>query len=138
MRKIALLVALFTGFVLVACDNESEKMEAEHVDNPVMLYKTVGIEECEYDNRYGGKSSGAVRLEGDDLAKAIAFLGKRYDGVTAVLYINAPEADEDRRGQPALLPLIQENGKYCALGVAGSYSVPLFLELEEKYQEQVQ
>ena len=135
---VLILAAVAVWTVLFLYKDEIKQAEAKYADNPVTLYQTAGIKACGYDNRHKGKLSGAVRLKGDDLAKAIAFLEKRYNDITAVLYINAPEASEQSRGQPALLPLRLEDGKYCALGLAGSYSVPLFLELEGKYQGQIQ
>lgn len=139
-----ILIAIVAVWTLISNDNKrrAEQTEAMYADNPVMLYRTVGIKDCEYDSRYKGELSGSVRLEGDDLRLAISFLEESVEkslrGATTVLYINRPEVSERDRGQPALLPLKKQGDRYCALGVVGSYSVALFLELEKKYQAQIQ
>lgn len=133
---LAFVIGTFSSDVYV---NDIKQVEVKYVNNPVILYQTVGIKECGYDNRHKGKRSGAVLLKGDDSARAITFLGTKFGkGITTVLYINAPEANKQRRGQPALLALVElKGGVYCSLGIAGSYSIPLFLEFEKKYQDQI-
>ena len=126
-------------------ENAIKETEMKYANDPVMLYQTVGIKDCgEYTSRNKGERSGAVRLYGKDLTKAKNFLeGKFLDDypaleIEAVLYVNAPEATEDRLGQPALLPLAREGGIYCALGIAGSYGVEPFVGFRKKYQEQIE
>lgn len=119
---------------------EIESMEKQYASDPVMLYKTVGIKECEYDSRINGERSGAVLLEGDDLVRAVEYLRRHYgDGIEAVLYINAPEANQVRHGQPALLPLKKKDGVYCSVGgPAGSHDMQPFVDFAKKYQSQIE
>jgi hypothetical protein len=106
-----------------------------YADDPAMLYKTVGIKECGYETIYKIEKTPAVLIHDDDLALVKPFIQEHFKGeVIAALYTNAPEATVEMPGQPALIPLRKENGTYCALGIAGSYSTPLFLELKAKYQ----
>ena len=140
MRTKVFSIVLLVGFTVTASDSdESILAQSQHTDSHVALYQTVGITLCGSDKTLKGERSGAVRLEGDDLARAIAFVERSYDGdIDVVLYINAPEPIGERRGQPALLPLKHKDGRYCWPVVVGSYSVPLFLELEGTYQEQIE
>lgn len=112
-----------------------------YADDPVMLFETVGIKDCEYDAYEKGNKTGAVRLEREDLAEAVdVFKGEEFEkDIVSVLYINAPEASKERpRGQPALLPLGQKNGVFCSFGITGSYSMSPFVEFERKYQSKIQ
>jgi hypothetical protein len=139
---LGLCLGFFGGLLLIEKQKRDGigQTELRYANDPVMLYRTVGIRDCGNDVRYKGEYSGAVRLKGDDLKRAIAFLEESFgNGITDVLYVNAPEADGQHRdrGQPALLPLKKQNGIYCALGIAGSYSLPLFREFEKKYQDKI-
>lgn len=105
-----------------------------YADDPVMLYRTVGIRNCDEDfTRKIDRSM--VPISSDDLARAKPLLQKQFTGeITAALYTNAPEGTEDLQGIPAFILLRKEGDTYCAVGQAGSYRTPLFLELETKYQ----
>lgn len=106
-----------------------------YADDPAMLYQTVGIKECGGEAMLKLENTRAVLISSDDLALVTPLIQEHFKGsITAALYTNAPEATTDMRGQPALIPLRKEAGTYCALGFAGSYSAPLFLDLEAKYQ----
>ncbi len=140
----ALGLGILVYFTKLEKKNAITEAEMKYVSDPVMLYQTVGIKYCGYDNREKGKYSGAVFLEGNDLIEAKNYFEKKSRGqytvseIQAVLYINAPEATENRIGQPALLPLRRKDGVYCALGLAGSYSMEPFIEFKKKYQKQIE
>ena len=133
---VLVLLVIYLGWAMKGMANEREV--ARYADDPVMLYQTVGIKECEYSARHKIEKTSAVLISDDDLVRVKPLVQEHFKGeITAALYTNAPEATKDMRGQPALIPLRKEKGTYCALGIAGSYSTPLFLELEAKYQNQL-
>lgn len=114
---------------------------SQHADpgNPVALFHSTGIKECEYDAVYKFEGARAVLLDPDDFARAREFLIESHGmEASAILFTYSPVATEEMPGQPALIPLKRSGATFCALGVVGSYSVPLFLSLEEKYQDQIQ
>lgn len=106
-----------------------------HDGDPAMLYQTVGIKECGRDALFKMEETRAVLLTSDDLAQVSPFLTWRFsEPVSAVLYVNTPEGAFGTHGKPALIALKEDNGKYCALGIAENWSPPLFLKLATKYQ----
>lgn len=117
-------------------DMPSERDLTRYANDPVMLYQTAGIKECGSDYRHKVEKTRAVLIDASDLAVVVPLIidGHFKGRVDTILYTNAPEAKDGLRGQPAIIPLRKENGAYCALGIAGSYSTQIFLELERKYQ----
>ena len=130
---LGVLGLIIVVWFLDSIQTTKEYLEEVYANDSVMLYKTVGIKDCINDQVvYTGTE--AVRLLGDDLDRTLTFFGGRLHNIIAVLYINAPETSK----QPALIALQIIDGVYCSRVVSGSYSVPLFLELKEKYQSQIE
>ena len=134
----AIVLALLAAFILSSNETVRKETAIKYANDPVMLYRTVGIKECGTNFRYRDEAARAVLVNDADLPRAIAFLEEKFNttGIVAVLYTNISEAKQSDP-VPELIPLKNDGGSYCTLGSISSQSVQIFLDFEATYQHQI-
>lgn len=114
---------------------EIEAVSATHAGDPLALYKSVGIESCSGEGRYGESGTvNAAMLDEKDMAQIGEFLRSHFgEGVTAAIYTDYLDDPAAIPEDAILLPLTKRNDTYCVIGISDMKSVPGGEELRKKY-----